>query len=453
MIFTKANLTSLLPLYDETTPDAGKGFHYYFPNSPEATHDRTTLRRLDLLAQAVRDSVPFGLSAEAANLAQFIAQDISGGAGLTAMPAARNGAKPLPRSEVIHRMGNHRSGALDLDTVYGGSLKQGNYGRKLTSLLRHPTEKGKMLVAPFTEMADQMFESRMSVFATEEPQSRSAKSPTDIRDLFFQVDAIGNLHTPDGACPLGSEIDKSDTQSVAALHRMFLQFHNVIAETYAQQSAANSGSEALFERARDLVRWQYQWLVVNVFLRQICHAETLDQVIAEEAPLYRHLASAVPVDPNGHLPIPLEFSAAAFRVTEPGSATDALLTGHQVNLPSAQSCLAEILQTTGVALQSLSTSQLTSGATGRALTQSGLVQDTPLWFYIHKEAEVLGKGKTLGPLGTALVANTLIGLLVVDDTSFWHHGNTVHGRWSPAQGILPNGRMISSLEDLREVLG
>jgi hypothetical protein len=346
---------------------------------------------------------------------------------------------------------------MDLDTVYGGRLKQGSYGRKLTALLRHPMEKGKMLVAPCMETPDQMFESRMSVLAMEESRSPCAKSPTDIRDLFFQVDAIGNMHTPDGNRPLGVEMDQGDAPSIAGLQSLLLQFHNVIAEAYSEKSLEKSfgklGGDALFERARDLVRWQYQWLVVNVFLRQICHEETLDQVIAEEAPLYRHLASSVPVDPKGHLPIPLEFSAAAFRVTEAGSATDALRTGHQLNLPSAQSCLSEIVQTTGMSLQSLSTSQLTAGDTGRALVHADLVQDTPLWFYIHKEAEVLGQGRTLGPLGTALVANTLIGLLVVDDTSYWHQGNGLQGRWSPAEGVLLKGRKISSFEDLREVLG
>ncbi len=451
MIFTKANLTSLLPLYDETTPDAGQGYHYYFPNSPEMAHDRTTLRRLDRLAQSVRDSVALDLSAETATLAQFIAQDISGDVGLGAMQTAPSGPNPMARCDVIHGMANTRSGAMDLDTVYAGCLKQGNYGRKLTALLRDPKDKTKLLDTRFMTLTEQA-EGQCEPFAMATASPQAAQTCDDIRDLFFHMDANGTLHRPGGHCPLGLGGEPQEAQSVAAMHRTLLQFHNAIAGTYGEHALGARGSDALFDRARDHVRWQYQWLVVNVFLRQICHAETLDQVIADEAPLYRQMASAVPVDPKGHLPIPLEFSAAAFRVLEAGAATDAMRTSHHLNLPSAQSCLAEIAQTTGLPLQSLSVAQLTSGRTGAALDHAGFVQDTPLWFYIHKEAEILGKGETLGPLGSALVANTLLGLLVVDDWSYWHQGTAARKEWSPAEGLLPDGRKITSLTDLREAL-
>jgi hypothetical protein len=74
---------------------------------------------------------------------------------------------------------------------------------------------------------------------------------------------------------------------------------------------------------------------------------------------------------------------------------------------------------------------LSQGATGAALSQGGMLDKTPLWFYILKEAEVTA-GDTLGPLGSRIVAETLVGLAVQDDTSYWHESGG-NGSWTPAQ--------------------
>lgn len=47
-----------------------------------------------------------------------------------------------------------------------------------------------------------------------------------------------------------------------------------------------------------------------------------------------------------------------------------------------------------------------------------LAQDTPLWFYILREAERREKGLRLGPVGGRIVAEVLIGLLAADPLSF-----------------------------------
>jgi heme peroxidase len=54
------------------------------------------------------------------------------------------------------------------------------------------------------------------------------------------------------------------------------------------------------------------------------------------------------------------------------------------------------------------------------LTDEQLETEGPvyLWYYVLKEAEVLAKGRHLGPLGTRLVAEVLIGLLDADPTSY-----------------------------------
>jgi hypothetical protein len=42
---------------------------------------------------------------------------------------------------------------------------------------------------------------------------------------------------------------------------------------------------------------------------------------------------------------------------------------------------------------------------------------TPLWYYVLREADVLGDGATLGPVGGRIVAEVFIGLLRLDPSS------------------------------------
>ena len=55
---------------------------------------------------------------------------------------------------------------------------------------------------------------------------------------------------------------------------------------------------------------------------------------------------------------------------------------------------------------------------------------TPLWFYILAEAQLLTKGQRLGPVGGRIVAETLIGLMELDSTSFLGENR----QWTPTLG-------------------
>ena len=59
----------------------------------------------------------------------------------------------------------------------------------------------------------------------------------------------------------------------------------------------------------------------------------------------------------------------------------------------------------------------------------GFLEDTPLWFYVLREAEVLEDGQRLGPVGSRIVAETIIGQLRADPSSFINTG------WNPTQGV------------------
>jgi hypothetical protein len=84
---------------------------------------------------------------------------------------------------------------------------------------------------------------------------------------------------------------------------------------------------------------------------------------------------------------------------------------------------------------------LAEGAAGAALRDGNMLGDTPLWFYLLREAEVTA-GDTLGPLGSRLVAETLVGLVIEDSQSYWAQGSG-GGSWSPSDAPI-GGETIDS---------
>jgi hypothetical protein len=67
------------------------------------------------------------------------------------------------------------------------------------------------------------------------------------------------------------------------------------------------------------------------------------------------------------------------------------------------------------------------------LAERGWADETPLWFYILKEADVLHDGDQLGPVGGRIVGEVLVGIIDADPESF----RSVDPTWTPT---LPSGR-------------
>lgn len=96
-----------------------------------------------------------------------------------------------------------------------------------------------------------------------------------------------------------------------------------------------------------------------------------------------------------------------------------LLRGHSFSLPSGQAVAHAI------AVDRLCPEDLEDVA---AL---GFDDETPLWFYILREADKRADGQTLGPAGGRIVAEVLIGLLEGDRFSFLR----ANPRWTPTFGV------------------
>jgi hypothetical protein len=92
----------------------------------------------------------------------------------------------------------------------------------------------------------------------------------------------------------------------------------------------------------------------------------------------------------------------------------------------------------------LDDAQLLGGLTLSAETLADLGGHVPLWFYVLKEAELVGDGG-LGPVGGRIVAEVLVGLLDGDPLSYL----SVDPTWTPTLPAATVGHF--TLSDLINV--
>lgn len=530
----------------------GDRFGYIFPSAPKLA--AIDAAKLDALADAMFEQGPppvqprSNIPAVMTYFGQFIDHDITANtdrdSGLS-FTIVGDTISPLPRDLVVGGITNLRRATLGLDSLYG----DGPVSHPLEAAMR---DGARMRVGQETDVM---------------PQIPGAQRPPLPADTASDLPRVGSLinagvldpsSVPDELMTPGRPAGESrkafiadgrndENLVVAQLHVGMLRFHNAVVDELAP---GGLDAKALFLAAQRFVQHTYQWLVVNDYLPAICDPDVLASVISSGAPAYQQFFDLRKDQlPHGALPMPLEFSVAAFRFghsmirggydynrnfgaeariapfasladlfTFTGKAPvpfqpldfaptlpnnwliewdrfvfsqtethDArpidtrlaatlgvlpnegegappahkalmkhlarrnLRRGWLLNLPSAQALIAE-LASTGIAISpALTPADLQSGPTGAAITAGGFSEQTPLWFYILKEAEMVHGGQKLGPLGSRIVAETLVGLLINDSDSYWNL--EPNGAWRPAKTLSPGGVAITSLADLLRVAG
>jgi hypothetical protein len=120
-----------------------------------------------------------------------------------------------------------------------------------------------------------------------------------------------------------------------------------------------------------------------------------------------------------------------------------LLRGYLLSLPTGQAA-AEALGVDQLSADELDEPYLPP------LAANGFVEQTPLWFYVLREAEIRGGGNHLGETGSRIVAETIVGLLKGDPTSYLNADTP----WDPSQGVrLDDGRPIRTIRDFLRFTG
>jgi hypothetical protein len=324
---------------------------------------------------------------------------------------------------------------------------------------------------------------------------------------------------------------------VSQLHLQFLKFHNKVYDQVGN-----------FDETRRIVRWHYQWIVINDFLRRIVGENILHDVLRQENFVIgvgdlpddgqgrRWKADLKFFDWKNDPFMPVEFSVAAYRFGHsmvrfdyalneptdghelevfsddpekdlrgfrkrlgqreiqwfrffetggaPGKLQNArdidtllsaglsmlpdtvvsdpdqlfhqlafrnLMRGVALGLPSGQMVAramgipAELIlgsQNRNPDLKLFEADEIDRKKEGKAkpwkeppppqelaVLKKAFGEDTPLWYYILREAEFLCNGKKLGPVGGRIVAEVFIGLLIDDKSSYL---NMMPG-WEPEE--------------------
>lgn len=284
---------------------------------------------------------------------------------------------------------------------------------------------------------------------------------------------------------------------ISQMHLGMIRAHNRLV---VRLRADGVSGPDVFAAARRALTWHYQWVVAHDFLPATIGAERTDRLLrrpragapvavstiplefADAAYRYGHsqMRECYRIRPDGPqlrlFPDLIGFGqVAADRAVDwavlldtglPGERAqragriDGTLPASLIHLPvevtgdlatadADQTSLAvrDLLRGTATALPSgeavadaLDLAALTAAELG--LRAQGWTGETPLWFYLLKEAEVCEDGERLGPVGAHIVGETLIGVLDADPTSY----RVVEPAWTPTLPVRVPGRF--TLADL-----
>ncbi len=273
---------------------------------------------------------------------------------------------------------------------------------------------------------------------------------------------------------------------ISQLHLTMLKFHNKIVDHIRTEGVASAET---FSQAQRNLRWHMQWIALHEYL-PLTAGETLMRDLLTHGPRFYH-------PPVGHPFIPVEFADAAFRfghsqirlsyrlnesVSAPifpdlaggrpipkarvvdwryflsldSSVTPQLskrITPHMahtlIDLPESIVGPAPQQEYHSLACRDLLRARALSLPSGEAiarhlgarplspdeagLKEYGWSSETPLWYYILREAEIQHAGERLGDVGARIVAETLVGIIDADPASF----RSADPSWKPT---LPSRR-------------
>ena len=271
---------------------------------------------------------------------------------------------------------------------------------------------------------------------------------------------------------------------MSQLHLAMLKAHNAFVD---EARLSGIAADRVFDEAARQLRWHYQWIVLNEFLPALVGQSLVDQVLREGPQWFRpghggfiplEFADAayryghsqirhryrlnsqtdpVPLFPDllGFRAVPREhtvdwrlfFDAAGATPAQRSKKIDGKLVRALIELPVAVTGECEIEDYHSLAVRDLQRGQgvgLPSGeevarhmgvapltAEQVGIASTGWQGETPLWYYILREADACTGGHRLGPVGGRIVAEVLVGLIDADATSFRRSSQ----EWRPQKGL------------------
>src|SRR5262245_42610153 len=265
---------------------------------------------------------------------------------------------------------------------------------------------------------------------------------------------------------------------VNQLHVAFLRAHNLLVDRLREDGVAEPD---VFDEARRATMWHYQWILLHDYLRglvgpvdglsssgpryyalegepyipfefadaafryghsQIRHRYRVNER-SDEVPMFPDLMGFGPVSRERAVDWWLQFDMPGKPPAQRSKRMDGRLPASLINLPAQITGDVDDEAYHSLAARDLQRGQAIGLPSGEAiarhigaelldpadigLSSHGWRDETPLWFYILREADVVGDGDRLGPVGGRIVGEVLVGLMNADPESF----RAVDPGWRP----------------------
>jgi len=306
----------------------------------------------------------------------------------------------------------------------------------------------------------------------------------DPAKFLLGVDGADVPRNAEGIAIIGDPRNDSHTL-MAQMHLAMLKAHNAFVHDARERGVPERD---LFATAARELRWHYQWIVLDEFLPSLVGRPLVDEVLtdgprwfrpagdvfiplefADAAYRYGHCqirqqyqlnreTAPVPIFPDllGFRPVPRErtvdwtllFDTPGAKAAQRAKKIDGRLPRSLIQLPVAITGEVEIDEYHSLAVRDLQRGQGVGLPSGEAVARhlgvrplsrdevglgpTGWTGETPLWYYILREAAATTSGNRLGPVGGRIVVEVMATLLDRDPASVRFAGR----EWAPRRSLI-----------------
>lgn len=197
--------------------------------------------------------------------------------------------RPATPDTILRNLKNFRRAFLELDSVYGDGPGFDENEPEAADLY-DPLDRAKLRVGDNTVTRD------------------NPDIPAELNQIIPPADDLKrDLPRGENRVPIIGDARNDENLIVAQFHTAFLRFHNAVVDRIRARQP-ELPDRRVFNRAKRITRWTYQWLVVNDFLKTITTPGTVENILDNGLTLGQFAEQE-----DAQVFTPLEFSVAAYR--------------------------------------------------------------------------------------------------------------------------------------------